>query len=199
MDVVPLSTPDGVVVTYMCGKCWRTAYTESLMNDHGQRVDEHKLTLRQKYAQECCTCRECGGYVNGPYQYPFICPTCRPAYDERQAAALAKYRAEADERALLTARSLDKSPNPTSARTLESLMSEISEARWCAGWLTDLEYYLWRDAHADVNSTMYNYAGLLQLAKECDGWWEYERFIPMNEWLEKYATWEKTHGEAAKA
>lgn len=59
---------------------------------------------------------------------------------------------------------------------LASLMQEISEELYCAGWLIDLEYDLWAIIHGGDRSygigrvTEEQCEELLRLANECDGW-----------------------------
>lgn len=38
------------------------------------------------------------------------------------------------------------------ATALESLMSDLSEECWCAGWLVDTEYAVWDLMHGDLTS-----------------------------------------------
>lgn len=78
---------------------------------------------------------------------------------------------------------------------LLSQMEDISEDYYCAGWLADLEHYLWSvvcgkkcelfDLPAD------RVAKLKQLAEDANGWWIWDngrKFVPMAEWLEMVKT-----------
>ena len=89
---------------------------------------------------------------------------------------------------------------------LLSLMAELSERIWCAGWLTGLERKLWSlvrdDEHAaDLDQTGYEdkIARLGQLSYRAGGWWVWDddlphggpgahhrRFVGIEEWLEMY-------------
>ena len=79
---------------------------------------------------------------------------------------------------------------------LATYMSELSEQAWCAGWMQDLEFALWRA----VTETPYHYgrldltaehvARLRALSEACGGWIvfrEDEEFVPLAEWLPLYA------------
>jgi hypothetical protein len=74
-------------------------------------------------------------------------------------------------------------------------MTGISEERWCAGWLSNLEFILWRARNGEpsgfeVGSATPRQAELLRLlSEEAGGWWVYEEagpvFLPMDEWLRR--------------
>ena len=83
---------------------------------------------------------------------------------------------------------LDCAPRQAADQLLE-LMEDISEDRWCAGWLVGLEYELWEEV----------LDGKLPVAKDladvAGGWWIWSseaetthqrRFVPMDEWLVMY-------------
>lgn len=58
---------------------------------------------------------------------------------------------------------------------LKSLMSEISEEHWCAGWLIDLEYILW-EAVEGISQSTYDgkVSELKDLRDGCNGWWYFD-------------------------
>lgn len=60
------------------------------------------------------------------------------------------------------------------ADMLLAVMEQESEARWCAGWMTDIEYELWEE---DEFRDMGVLAG---------GWWIWRaggtEFIPLKKW-----------------
>ena len=80
------------------------------------------------------------------------------------------------------------------AGLLINVMSAISEERWCAGWMQNLEYVLW-DAvigrREDICSPE-EIKQLKYLSEKCGGWivWDEqakgERFVPMQDWLRLY-------------
>jgi hypothetical protein len=88
------------------------------------------------------------------------------------------------------------------AKALLTMMEEISEAHYCAGWMSGLEYSLWRIVQGgDRNYGMYplepaEVESLRWLAESCDGWWIWhdaktpsesgEKFVTMAEWLPIY-------------
>ena len=81
---------------------------------------------------------------------------------------------------------------------LAEYMSEISEDAYCAGWIAELEFDLWRI----INSYPQNF-GLLfissstieelkSLSEKCNGWiyWSDNEgmcFMPLDEWQEYYS------------
>lgn len=86
----------------------------------------------------------------------------------------------------------------TAAELLRLLMRDLSEDLYCAGWLHDLEYHLWRaiDADSADDPDWPIEAGWRQALKElsavCNGWWHWdgsaggERFLPLSEWKHIY-------------
>ncbi len=80
------------------------------------------------------------------------------------------------------------------AGLLRKLMSEISEERWCAGWLGGLEYILWDVVTGKRNDICSpdEIEQLKYLTEKCGGWivWDKqainEKFVPMEEWLRLY-------------
>jgi predicted hydrolase (HD superfamily) len=86
----------------------------------------------------------------------------------------------------------------TMQRALARLMSEISEDRYCAGWLSGLEYELWQiviDGQGRFGfgalSEM-DVKDLRELSDACGGWIVYdaeqqETFVPLDQWLTIFA------------
>lgn len=82
--------------------------------------------------------------------------------------------------------------------SLRTLMTEISERCWCAGWIGGLEFALWAslDHRADESYGQgFIYSGnkrqLARLALQAGGWWVMtdnfeEVFLSMPEWAEFY-------------
>jgi hypothetical protein len=77
------------------------------------------------------------------------------------------------------------------------LMTGISEEAWCASWLVDLEFILWRAATGDpvegqMNVVSRRQAELLRLlSEEAGGWWAYEdsrgpTFLSTEDWLSRF-------------
>jgi len=92
-------------------------------------------------------------------------------------------------------------------KALLHLMSRISEDAYCAGWMEDNEYVLWRmvaDPEADRTYGMRKVSkddinDLRKISKEIGGWirWSEERktevFVPMAEWLVIYRKHQEQH------
>lgn len=85
------------------------------------------------------------------------------------------------------------------AKLLEELMSEISEDHYCAGWMGDLEYDLWRmmasnDHHYGLCRVSDESIKLLrQYAEDAGGWQTCVGFMPMDQWLSHFADFETWH------
>lgn len=85
-----------------------------------------------------------------------------------------------------------EAPEDGAAIGLLAMMKGISEWGWCAGWMSGIEYDLWRaEAGAGIGQQTLTerQATLLRLlSEECDGWWYWdngEKFISRSKWIEK--------------
>ena len=77
------------------------------------------------------------------------------------------------------------------------LMTGISEGYWCAGWMSGLEYSLWKAHSGDAFYSHYytdRQKTLLRLlAEEAGGWWVWSdkeqepKFLRMDDWLARFA------------
>lgn len=79
--------------------------------------------------------------------------------------------------------------------TLYDLMSAVSEDYWFAGWLSSLEYDLWRMVEGGERSygigvvTEHEVSELRRLSAEAGGWFKWSDdagdavFVPLNEWV----------------
>ena len=85
---------------------------------------------------------------------------------------------------------------------LRSIMSQISEDTYCAGWLIDLEYRLWAALHDEPGAFPLNEQereALRWLSQACGGWiyWDdglkNEAWIAHKAWAERYADWRASH------
>jgi hypothetical protein len=73
---------------------------------------------------------------------------------------------------------------------LLGLMTGLSEEYFCAGWIKDLEYWLWRavsNQSFGMGKISERQAELLRLlSEECDGWWIWEadnpKFVSLEWW-----------------
>jgi len=91
----------------------------------------------------------------------------------------------------------------TAARFMESVISDISETTWCAGWCTGVEYAVWHylqvgtQAGSWLDVTAEQADDLRALSQMAGGWvaWEGEgmasgpRFVPLAEWARRYREW----------
>lgn len=98
---------------------------------------------------------------------------------------------------------LDVMDGDEAADTLLQEMGRISEDYYCAGWLTSLEFDLWRMVQG--GDTGYGFGRLSPhevdklrwLSEQCGGWWIWDeqmgaRFVTLKEWESMY----KSHEEA---
>jgi hypothetical protein len=79
-------------------------------------------------------------------------------------------------------------------------MNGISEAAYCAGWTSGLEFYLWRFLNEGpgqfgmLDITEEHIAKLRSLSDACGGWIVWDRtidraFVPLNQWQQQYDAW----------
>jgi hypothetical protein len=89
-------------------------------------------------------------------------------------------------------------PEELVREALLQLMSDISEDCWCAGWLLDLEFFLWEAITTGKSDFGWGLsepelARLKHLHQMAGGWWIWaedektNRFVPTEEWLALYA------------
>lgn len=85
-------------------------------------------------------------------------------------------------------------------RELATLMSEISEQMWRAGWMKDVEHELWAAVTSQVGRggrlipTQAQLDQLARLSKDIGGWIVFddereETFVPIAEWVTRHAKW----------
>jgi hypothetical protein len=90
----------------------------------------------------------------------------------------------------------------TTAHYLSTIMSDISQEYYCAGWLGGLEYYLW-DAITNGVTETFRLAderkkALLTLSKKCKGWVVYNdksynrEFVSLKRWNQLFSKWKNT-------
>lgn len=79
---------------------------------------------------------------------------------------------------------------------LADYMASLSERAYCAVWMSGLEYALWEaliGARGMYGSLEFHYGhieALSALSEACDGWIVWDdgvKFLPMAEWLERFA------------
>ncbi len=80
-----------------------------------------------------------------------------------------------------------------SQRALADAMSDLSEAGWCAGWMQDTEFELWRGVvdgpfrFGRLQLTSADVERLRRLSAACGGWIVFdgnkeETFVPLDRW-----------------
>lgn len=102
--------------------------------------------------------------------------------EERGARMTAQYEADVAKRAACLAKALDMH----AAVALEEAMTDLSERHWCAGWLIGLGDVLWKATQGDDVRVRFDAADLdrlRDLSAKAGGWWRFEEFVPMAEWI----------------
>ena len=192
MDAIPLSAPDGTIYSYACGKCHRVRARSDMSTRSFSQVDL-SASASKTMAEECCACRKCGKFTGRELR---VCAKCQKILSIESAAheeALAKDDA-------LRLASLDKALDLTAALALESYMRQLSEGCFSAGWMSSLEFALWKmlvasseDSDSDSDSD-FGFRGiyaeekqrLRKLSEKAGGWWTFRRFMPFEEWVPYY-------------
>lgn len=90
-------------------------------------------------------------------------------------------------------------PDRAAARELRAMMGEISEDHYAAGWLSGLEFTLWRiifeqpeERFSFASLTFEERGKLIELTHRCQGWWIWSskrggrEFLTYDEWLPMY-------------
>jgi hypothetical protein len=96
-------------------------------------------------------------------------------------------------------RSLEAAKDQDAAAVLCWFMAELSEEHWFAGWLIDLEFYLWEllqkgppDPALLGCVTEPDIAELKNLHERAGGWWQWSpgnecaMFVPTEIWIERF-------------
>lgn len=124
------------------------------------------------------------------------CPACEAKNKIHVETVTAKIRAESDARDAHNAAAIAAAGgDPDAAERLRSLMSDLSEDCWCAGWLSDCEHSLW--GFVTEGPGRWGMGAVDQLAVDelrclsdkAGGWWTWSdaldgnAFMPMAEWL----------------
>jgi hypothetical protein len=185
---IPLTAPDGRVFAYACPRCLHV--NSSLSGGDLQK----RIEWSWKGADRCCRCRDCGVVVDS--QWKIRCAACEVKERARWDAYVEKTQPEWDAQAERREIALALAKDTNAAVLLRTLMSDISEEYWCAGWLSGLEFTLWQLLNGgqreigmfgrDVSEDQV--ADLKRLSEQAGGWWYYndkdgETFIPIKDWL----------------
>lgn len=202
MNPIPLSSPDGRVYAYACGVCHNVVGVAFVVGPLRPGPSECDVEESKRRAEACCRCDRCGHQLTGEIVFGLpVCDVCKPireaewkAHQNNVAAIDATYDAK-------FAASLAKSKHPEAANQLLRIMRDISEDRFCAGWLAGLEFRLWEaigseapeDAFVDETDILH----LRVYHMECDGWWVWWHdeaspaqgpvFVTYDEWNTIYA------------
>lgn len=95
--------------------------------------------------------------------------------------------------------------NQTIGEALRARMSAISEACWCAEWMSDLEFDLWRIVTGGDRSygqgvlTAQEVNDLLSMSVVLGGWHDGDDFVPMREWIPRFNAHEAKRAEDRRA
>ena len=93
-------------------------------------------------------------------------------------------------------------PTVPTFRKLTRRISEISETAYCAGWLTDIEFLLWKileDGQGSVGRFPVPQEWIIEmknLSEKCGGWVRLDEkkgrvLVPLTRWKRIYSAWLK--------
>lgn len=189
---IPLSTPDGIVMTYACGACWNVASTATRMAGRDPEDIATEAEYARRNAECCCRCRLCDKVTGPADNMHRCCADCLPRAEREHEERLDKWREQRIQESEAREQTLKSSLDRDAALALEQEMRDISENCYCAGWLNTLEFDLWSFClngpgeygmgtvdGADIGK-------LKGLSEKAGGWWRHEAFVPIAEWLKIY-------------
>lgn len=199
MNPIPLSSPSGVLYGYACGLCHNVRASAS----SGGQEDGPRASLVEGSrldAERCCQCSRC----KKPSQHWLtrVCSECQPAEEAEQAVNLTRYQRHESKIQELRKLSLEVCLDVEAAEQLRHYMSDLSEAHWCTGWLSGLEYALWirmKGDERDFGQGQLDEGDIYELNRlhtKCGGWWEMtqvegecyfggEMFVSTEAWLKQ--------------
>jgi hypothetical protein len=101
------------------------------------------------------------------------------------------------------------SPLTPDQRSLADAMAAISERGYSASWMDGLEFALWhllatsKTQYGRAEVAESTKADLRRLSERCGGWIlfgaaEQEEFVPMKDWLVRYAEWYRLNQKRAE-
>lgn len=200
MNSIPVTDPDGNIWAYMCGTCRKRCYEASGVMIAGvyQVPSVNQYNFMKRSADNCCTCRDCSIPVAAG---GFRCPQHTEADRLKTEAIQAEWIVKEKIGKKLYASTLRKSKEKTSAVLLRDYMSSLSEDRWAAGWIHNLEFILWTSLlkHNVKNKSSnvekfrpHEIKALHDYSTAAAGWWYWnenvgrEIFVTLNEWQKIY-------------
>lgn len=175
----------GETIGYLCGVC---GYPQTIHSMDGAWALDHS----QAQAESCCRCHSCDEPLTGNRKTFFrglFCPPCSARSEAESKVHAAQLQQEHAVREAENQGALAKCADAQIAQLLLLEMQDWSEEHWAAGWLSGLEYTLWRDRSEN--------ARFRKMGKSCGGWWIYDRgpkFVLLPEWAEMFAKWERQYG-----
>lgn len=215
MKSIPLAASNGEVWAHLCRRCRKVHSGSSLYKKVGRRrPDKDRLRLALEDAERCCTCTKCGKAVRKDSD--MLCVRCNVTFEKESKVRHRKFKKSdalyVEEHSRRRALSKDKDI----ADLLRALMSDLSEAMWCAGWSSDLEFTLWGMLLEGGKGTSPcrsfedrlskpEAVKLRSLSRRAGGWWMHWEapggaggpvFVPMAEWRKVYASYKR--GEVLK-
>lgn len=182
---IPLAAPDGRIFAYACPRCLRPKASVSCADFNA--FVAHSL----EFAAKCCLCRRCGVPLQDSWSSQ--CDPCNAIVKAEQQAYTEKMQPEWDAQAARRDAALATAKDQNAASILVRLMSDISEEYYCAGWMSGLEFSLWRMVQGGDRSYGMSEVSedevtqLKQLSEQCGGWWYFndddgETFILVDDW-----------------
>jgi hypothetical protein len=192
------------VYAWACGRCHKIRAVGEYLGyptdptEHAERT-RSRAESYMRAAESCCRCEDCECEL-APGTTFGRCPPCEAKEEARVAKVTDKYRAKSDARDAHNAAAIAAAGgDPDAATMLRSLMSDLSEFCWCAGWLGGCEDSLWAfvtDGPGEWGMGEVNQRDvdeLRRLSDKAGGWWVWDNamggnvFVPRAEWLARYA------------
>lgn len=199
MNPIELKSPIGDVYAYACGVCHEVCpsnYRTSQAGPPSSKAIQSSL----ENAENCCRCYECKAPVCSAVGRCFACEDKHKEYLKENEPI---WEAEARAREDAAENSTKSAKDVSAAKLLLNYMSDLSEGYWCAGWLMDLEYFLWKSVTSSdrefglATLKQREIDELAKLSALAGGWWYWSKehnlglFITLDEWLKKFEEHEK--------
>lgn len=186
------------VYAWACGRCGKVGGNGSFSGYAPEQVAirvQRFASNSKADAAGCCLCSDCRA-VELPTRTYGSCPACEAKNKAHVETVTAKIRAESDARDAHNAAAIAAAGgDQDAAERLRSLMSDLSEDCYCAGWLSGCEHELWGFMTNGPGEWGLSFVSqrdadeLRHLSDKAGGWWTWSdalvgnAFVPMAEWL----------------
>lgn len=205
MNPLPLRSEAGVVFAFACGHCFNVqggGHRYSLMPPDAEQLEHMRLD-----AEQCCRCAFCQKQLSDDRGLlSSACDPCQAAHDAaeeaRSEAGREAREAEYKRRREAVLASVALAKNEDAAWRIQSLIRQISEDYYAAGWCVGIEYQIWEILEGASRLlglgelTDDDVEQLRVLSERAGGWWTWkdgdgEIFVTRKNWTEHlYPAWQ---------